>query len=138
MRRGRLSDRDIRDAFDVTAAFSLIILSSLLHLAATTLLIGIFVVGFLMIFDHSYLPLFDQWVVAVILYVVYRITVLTRRTRAEPALMVVMMPTDSDFGAGFATAFETEGGFAPRGMPQPLPTLAGTDRLRLPMIGHSR
>ncbi|MEI7608831.1 MAG: hypothetical protein WCJ64_15745 [Rhodospirillaceae bacterium] len=138
MRRGRPNDRELRDAFDVTATFSLIIVSSLIHLAATTLLIGVFIVGFLMIFDHNYLPLFDQWVVAVILYVVYRITVLTRRTKAEPTLMVVMMSSGSGFDAGFATGFETEGGFAPRGMPRPLPTLAGADHLHLPMIGHSR
>ena len=132
MRRHWLSDRDTRDAFQVVATFSLIILSALLYIAETALLIGVFVVGFLMIFDRGYLPLFDQWLVAAILYIVYRVAMLTRRARVGSAIMMVMIPVRSSLDPGLAEGFGA-------GFPAlRLPPVDG-DPLRLPlMIGHGR
>ncbi len=101
------SDHDVRDALQVTATFSLIILASLLHLAGTMLLIGVVVTGLLMIFDHNYLPLFDQWLVAVILYIVYRVAILSRRPKTGLAIMLMVMPGDPEFDAEFDTDFDT-------------------------------
>ena len=134
MTRQTFSDRDARDAVMITATFLRIILLSLLHLAGAVLLIGVAVCGVLMIFDRSYLPLFDQWLVAAVLYMVYRLATLASRGRGASSIMVVVMSPcpDLDFGAGFEGDFRS-------GQPMlRLPPSAAAGQLRLPLIGRGR
>ena len=126
MKMPGLNDREIRDAMQVMAVFLLIILTSLIQLAAATLIIGIFVVGLLMIFDSSYLPLFDQWLVAVILFIVYRIAVATRRSFDQPTVMTVVMPSYPHY--------EHEDGYEGDAWPRPRPPVL--NQPQLPLIGH--
>ncbi len=140
MRRQSLNSQDTRDAIHIVAAFWLIIMTSLIHLAAAVLLTGIFVVGLLMIFDHTYLPLFDQWVVASILYGVYRVATFPQRTSAGGAFMVVMMgnypnddaESDPDLDSGAAWSER-----AGTGYPVPRAPPLGTYS-HPPLIGHRR
>ena len=105
-----------RDAIHVMATFLMIILSSLMFLAGSALLIGVFVVGFLMIFDHNYLGFFDQWLVAAILFIVYRVATLTYRSKTDPAVMVVMVSVydnldgdrEFEYGAGSTAAMPAD------------------------------
>ena len=132
MARRGLIDQDAWDAPRIAAAFSLIILASLAQLAGAILLIGVFVVGFLMIFDHHYLTLFDQWLVAVILYIVYRVALLTRRKTAPAVVVVMMQPAaatgdDDDDAVPSLCRLPSNTRDQPR---LPLP--------RLTLIGHGR
>ncbi|MEI6557793.1 MAG: hypothetical protein WCO00_05245 [Rhodospirillaceae bacterium] len=128
-----LSDRETREAIDVAAVLSLIILSSLADLAGATLLIGIVLGGVLMIFDHRYLPLFDQWLVASILFIVYRVAVITRRPKEKPAMMMVMVPVYPDLDSDP----EAEAGAgAADGSRRLLLPPATIDQPRLTLLGH--
>ena len=134
MARQTFSDRDARDAVMITATFLGIILLSLLHLAGAALLIGVMVGGVLMLFDHSYLPLFDQWLVAAVLYIVYRLATLASR-RGASSIMVVVMPDYPDLDADFGL----EGDFRPDSPTLRLPpSAAAAGQFRLPLIGHGR
>ncbi len=137
MKRLGLCDQNTGDALRIAGSFALIILASLVQLVAATLLIGIFVVGFLMIFDHDYLPLFDQWLVAVILYIVYRAATLPRRANPDPAFLLVMMAASPDLDASFEAGSAAGFGAPPRRLPSNAPSNAD-GRPRLTLIGHGR
>ncbi|MEI8394936.1 MAG: hypothetical protein WCF85_09395, partial [Rhodospirillaceae bacterium] len=69
----------ISDMFAPIRFLTALIASAYFDLAIALLLIGIFLVGLLMIFDSDYLFLFNQWGIACILYVIHLVTRLAFR-----------------------------------------------------------
>ena len=129
MGRYRTNGDDVRDAVRVSATFLWIVVASMVDLAGACLLIGIVVAGVMMLADRSYLSLFDQWLVAVILYMVTCVAKLVRRPARDMSMVVVMMP---------AATVEAESAGADGPWPRrPLPLAAG-GRPRLTLMAPGR
>ena len=123
------SGDDRRDALRVSVTFLWIIVDSMIGLASACLLIGIVVAGVMMLADRAYLSLFDQWLVAVILYMVCSVAKLVRRPARDMSMVVVVMPAAS-------VEEEAVGAGSPWSR-RPLP-LAACDRPRLTLIAPGR